>query len=954
MTLLIAAVAAISWLVVGIDWATGEWSNKWVPSMPDPKFLLFAALLTGVLIYAGNLGGKKSMRTVATVLAAVWLAAGIGWWAGEWSGILVITAPSLIILIASLLALPPFVLPVAPQYWQVPAAIANVFWKKPDAVYVARWKVSAAGAMLYTLLWLASLWGGWLELNAISMWVYWQGWLLIFRPAIPIESIRESIAAMLLLAYGLIAFAIYRSLDAFDPNSLNLFILVQGILVISCYILSVMNKNKAWTTWVALAILYGVGFLVAISRGRIDATLTNGFILLLGLVAFLRFILPDKDKIDRQITWGMVFVIFIGYALVWTMGLTTQELTVDWFGFLTAIIGLTAIFMPLGIRPAENWEAFKALITYNLGRNYPYYAVAAEVDEPSRLSKRADGNSFAKLLAGPGITLSNADHIFVVWDGPGFGPERQSSPGLTFTHIYEDVQEAVDLRFQLRARPAVRVKTKDGIDVSVVTFTPFRLAIDRAVAVTPDGRHAIVAYHTGALKVWNLEAWNKEHTLVGHTDWARAVAMTTLQGDLRAVSTSSDGTLKVWDPVTGQQLTSLDGYAKVRAIDITADTLDAILGFSDGTIEFLNLKTGAKQSLASHKDWVCAVAATPDGRRAISASSDTTLKVWNLRARQEIRTLAGRVDWVDAMSITPDGRYALSASPDGALRIWDLDKDQECTFADGQRGVRAVATRPDGERAIFVFSNGEFKEWTIPTEQQQQTCREGHRLQPVRAWKGVSKWKRLVGNPAAELGYSLPYDPEAVFKAVRGQQMMRREQGEKSGWDALVRQRCKAVMRDIIAGYTVDELCSLYDRDRDPRVEIATKMRDRVRSQTKKWGLELIGGGISNLVPLKEVIQKRVEHWQAGLQREIIEIEAQEEAQERIAIQTARIEAEHDLINSIRAVYDDLNRLTLDQRKQLIALRLLEAVEWPKVGPQDSASEDKPAPQPSDERGKRS
>jgi regulator of protease activity HflC (stomatin/prohibitin superfamily) len=166
--------------------------------------------------------------------------------------------------------------------------------------------------------------------------------------------------------------------------------------------------------------------------------------------------------------------------------------------------------------------------------------------------------------------------------------------------------------------------------------------------------------------------------------------------------------------------------------------------------------------------------------------------------------------------------------------------------------------------------------------------------------------------------------------------MQQREQNEKSGWDALVRQTCKPVMRDIIAGYTVDELCSLYDLDRDPRVEIAASMRDQVRAQIRKWGLDLIGGGISNLVPPDEVIEQRIAHWQAHLQKEIEILEARAEAREKHLIEHARARAEKELIMRITEVYEQLEQLGPERRKVLIALRLLAAIDQAKTGPDSS------------------
>src|SRR6476620_1278111 len=119
-------------------------------------------------------------------------------------------------------------------------------------------------------------------------------------------------------------------------------------------------------------------------------------------------------------------------------------------------------------------------------------------------------------------------------------------------------------------------------------------------------------------------------TIEGHSNWVNAVAVT-FDGK-RAISGSSDNTLKVWDLTTGKEEFTLKG----------------------------------------HNNSVNAVAVTEDGKRAISGSKDNTLKVWNLITRKEEFTLKDHRKSVKAVAITPDGKRAISGSDDKTLKVWDL------------------------------------------------------------------------------------------------------------------------------------------------------------------------------------------------------------------------------------------------------------------------------------------
>jgi WD40 repeat protein len=66
-------------------------------------------------------------------------------------------------------------------------------------------------------------------------------------------------------------------------------------------------------------------------------------------------------------------------------------------------------------------------------------------------------------------------------------------------------------------------------------------------------------------------------------------------------------------------------------VAVTADGQRAVSASSDETLKVWDLDSGRELStLAGHSFFVTGVAVTPDGQRAASVSQDNTLKVWNL------------------------------------------------------------------------------------------------------------------------------------------------------------------------------------------------------------------------------------------------------------------------------------------------------------------------------------
>jgi hypothetical protein len=134
---------------------------------------------------------------------------------------------------------------------------------------------------------------------------------------------------------------------------------------------------------------------------------------------------------------------------------------------------LTQRLLPLSDKASQTERrlAFRALLTYTLGRNYPYYTV-----ENRKATQQAPGNVYSGAFAGPGIVITSCDQAVVIWDGIKIKGTRD--PGLSFTDKFETIAEVIDLRTQLRAFDA-EVITKDGIRIKVLTFVPFRINAGR-------------------------------------------------------------------------------------------------------------------------------------------------------------------------------------------------------------------------------------------------------------------------------------------------------------------------------------------------------------------------------------------------------------------------------------------------------------------------------------------
>jgi len=198
----------------------------------------------------------------------------------------------------------------------------------------------------------------------------------------------------------------------------------------------------------------------------------------------------------------------------------------------------------------------------------------------------------------------------------------------------------------------------------------------------------------GTVRVWDIETGEQLHVLRSP---ARPVCAVAVSPDGRTIVSGGDRTAQIWDADTGALLHLLEGHTGlVVAVAITPDGRQIVTGGDD--VRVWDAETGQLEHvLPGHTGAVRAVAVSPYGREIVTGDHhclqgwDTTTgaRLWALRH-------PGRV-WATAAS--PDGRHIV-AGGDATVRVWDLE-GRLVRLLEGHDGVvGAVAISPDGRRIV--------------------------------------------------------------------------------------------------------------------------------------------------------------------------------------------------------------------------------------------------------------
>ncbi|MCO5166720.1 MAG: protein kinase [Planctomycetes bacterium] len=247
----------------------------------------------------------------------------------------------------------------------------------------------------------------------------------------------------------------------------------------------------------------------------------------------------------------------------------------------------------------------------------------------------------------------------------------------------------------------------------------------RALAVTPDGRRALVGTDAGA-RLWDVERVARRERLrpspvlgavvdpAARAAWCALVGA----GDDAAALLHADEAAGATDDLLLLADLLPEQWARGRLVDAARAAARLAAAAPDDPLAAARLDAVRRDEreqggglVGREPDIVRGLAFTPDGARLVSISRRGTLTVWHTLAGAPLRRLRQPARDLFALALVDGGRVAWVGDADGRLVAWDLASGAPAATARHGEEVTCAVTLPDGR--VATGGQGGVRRWRL-------------------------------------------------------------------------------------------------------------------------------------------------------------------------------------------------------------------------------------------------
>jgi WD40 repeat protein len=277
-------------------------------------------------------------------------------------------------------------------------------------------------------------------------------------------------------------------------------------------------------------------------------------------------------------------------------------------------------------------------------------------------------------------------------------------------------------RWQLPGAAATEVKRPAG----AASPERRRFLHDAAVytvAFLHSGKRALSSGFDGTLRLWDVETGEEVKRFTADHGFHMINHLAISPDDHYAllgggVGHGSQG-LTLWDLQSWSAVRRFPGVESVvTCVAFSPDGRLVLCGGTEGSIQTWEVETG--RQLKEHRPGVRgarSVDVARDGRTAVFAGGqrDFRLRLWNVSSGEEVRSLSGHSGSLVGAFYTIAGKTIVSASQDQTIRLWDAESGKEMRSIREPSPIRCLAISRDGRYAVVGCGDGTVAAWDLQT-----------------------------------------------------------------------------------------------------------------------------------------------------------------------------------------------------------------------------------------------
>ncbi|HQR07865.1 MAG TPA: serine/threonine-protein kinase [Gemmatales bacterium] len=242
------------------------------------------------------------------------------------------------------------------------------------------------------------------------------------------------------------------------------------------------------------------------------------------------------------------------------------------------------------------------------------------------------------------------------------------------------------------------------------------------VSFSIDGKSIVTIGKQGGLVVYRRSDLERLTSSMPNNGFVKEVALSP-DGKFALVP-SQDGYVRYWDLAKADiKVPAMKHGSPVTSVDIHSDGKLGASGDDDGRVFLWNLATGelALPTSWQHNGAITQVRFSPDGRYLASSSEDKQCIVWDVATGKQYSQRMHHGSKVIEFEFSPDGRWLTTISEDNFVRVWNIRTGKLVISPLRNNGTPQVARfTPNGRGILVTGQDRLLRHWILPIEQEDE------------------------------------------------------------------------------------------------------------------------------------------------------------------------------------------------------------------------------------------